>query len=84
MALKYGIMRLTRKQGNPVVKTYTVKELIVTLRKVAKDAPRGGETRVCVDDIERNLGANGPLEMLDVAYDNETDDVTIFCNEFEH
>ena len=44
----------------------------------------GGETRVCVDDIERNLGANGPLEMLDVAYDNETDDVTIFCNEFEH
>ena len=66
------------------MKTYTVKELIAALRKVAKDAPSGSETRVCVDDIERNLGANGPLEMLDVVYDNETGDVTIFCNEFEH
>ena len=66
------------------MKTYTVNELIAALQKVAKDAPSGGETRVCVDDIERNLGARGPLEMLEVAYDNETGDVTIFCNEFEH
>ena len=66
------------------MKAYTVKELISTLRKVAKTAPDGVGTRVCVDDIERNIGARGPLEMLEVAYDNETGDVTIFCNEFEH
>lgn len=66
------------------MKTYTVKELIAALRMVAKIAPNGVDTRVCVDDIERNLGADGPLETLEVAYDNETGDVTIFCNKFEH
>ena len=66
------------------MKCHTVNELIVALRSAAKSAPSGGEAKVCVDDIEGNLGAYGPLEKLEVAYDQESGNVTIFCNQFEH
>ena len=66
------------------MKCHTVNELIAALRGAAKTAPNGGEARVCVDDIEGNLGAYGPLEKIAVAYDHETGNVTILCNQFEH
>lgn len=66
------------------MKSFTVDELILELQNVAKSAPRGGATLVCIDDIERNLGAYGPLEALEVTYDDETEHITVFCNQFEH
>lgn len=66
------------------MKSFTVDELISELQNLAKSASRGGATKVCIDDIEGNLGAYGPLETLEVVYDCETDHITIFCNQFEH
>lgn len=39
------------------MKSFTVDELISELQNLAKSASRGGATKVCIDDIEGNLGA---------------------------
>lgn len=64
------------------MKTYTINELVAKLVNVSKETPLGGDAKICIDDVERNLGADGPLESLDVAYDAENGYVTIFCDRF--
>ena len=65
------------------IKTFTVDELIAELQTVAADTPHGGSTKVAIGDWEGNIGAFGPVETLEVAYDDECDRVTIFCDPHE-
>lgn len=62
---------------------FTVNGLITALKKVSKEAPSGGETKVCLDDFEGNMGAFGEIETLEVVYDPEVDRITILCDRHE-
>ena len=68
---------------NSSARVFTIDKLIEELKIVAKDTPRGRATKVCIGDWEGNLGAFAPVETLEVAYDDELDRVTIFCDPHE-
>lgn len=65
------------------MKVFTVDELIAELKAAAAASPSGGETIVCIDDLERSMGADGPVQSLAVAYDEDADRVTVFCDLYE-
>jgi hypothetical protein len=65
------------------MKIFTVSELIQELRRAAGESPLGENAKVCLDDFEGNMGAFGPIQTLEVVYDEDTSHVTILCDRHE-
>ena len=60
--------------------SFTVDELMTELRNIAKSAPRGGATKVCVRDVEWNIA----VEELHLEYSADLDKVVLLFDQFEN
>ena len=66
------------------MKVYTVEQLIDELKTVAAESPTGLKTLVGIDDFEGNIGAFGPVQSIEVIFDEDSSNVLLLCDPHEH
>ena len=66
------------------MKVFTVEQLIDELKTVAAESPMGLKTQVGVDDFEGNIGAFGPVQGIEVVFDEDSSNVLLLCDPHEH
>lgn len=66
------------------MKVYTVEQLIGELKAVAAESPMGLKTQVGIDDFVGNIGAFGPVQNIEIIFDEDSSNILLLCDPHEH